>query len=99
MLEEVKKHRSKVKRLIELLDKHILKGISFEEIDELVQLLEERYKYTSSLAEKLAISSFLQSLGVVFFLATVIPEFTDMVFTGEEGGEGADADIKSYEIQ
>jgi len=90
LLEEAKKHRSKVERLIELLDKYTLKErIPFEEIDELVQLLEERYRYASSLAEKLAISSFLLSIGVIFFLAALIPEFAGMVFTGGESGEGA----------
>jgi len=90
LLEEVKKYRSKVERLKELLDRQMFEeSIPFEEVEELIQLLTDRYKHASTLAEKIAIFSLLQSFGVIFSLCEVIPGLTDIIFTkkSEENGE------------
>lgn len=72
MLEEVKKHRSKVERLAELLDKLMYSGMDFETGIELVDLLRDRYRYASTLAEKMAISSLLLALGEFLLIREMV---------------------------
>jgi len=88
MFEPISEARKTLKRIWDLLDKYVEANINIDELKELRDLLKERYKYASSLAEAVAIAALCREIEYVLSTSVGVALLT---------GKNSDIKLKKLE--